>query len=123
VRNVAEAHVNAIEKGVNGTRYLLNYQDQFPMFLDIGKALHEEFKGTKYKPPTEELSYYLFKLFSICDKGAAASIPQWGYKFRVDRRKSIEELGIVYIPMKQSLVEMMHNMIDLGYIEDHRLKH
>jgi nucleoside-diphosphate-sugar epimerase len=122
VRNVAEAHVNAIEKGVNGTRYLLNFQDEFPTFLDMGLCLHEEFKDTKYKIPTEEVSYYLFRMITICDSRLKPFVPQWGMKCKVDRSKSIEHLGIVYTPMKKSMVEMAHNLIDLGYMEDHQQK-
>ena len=122
VRNVAEAHVNAIEKGVHGTRYLLNYQDDFPMLVELGKILAEEFKGTKYNPPTSELSFCLFKLVTICNKRLAFMEPQWGMKFRMDREKSIKDLGLEYIPLKQSLVEMAHNRIDIEYIEDKRLK-
>jgi nucleoside-diphosphate-sugar epimerase len=122
IRDVADAHVNALEKGVHGTRYLLNFQDDFPMIVDLGRILAEEFKGTKYKIPTEELGFYLFKLVSICDKRLSSFEPQWGMKFRLDREKSIKELGLVYIPLKQSLVEMAHNLIDLEYFEDRRLR-
>lgn len=47
-------------------------------------------------------------------------LPQWGKKFTIDRKKSIEHLGLNYVPLKQSLTQMSHNLIDLGYIEDKR---
>lgn len=120
VRDAADAHVNAIEKGVGGTRYLINYQDEFSPFLEFSNILLEEFKGTKYKIPSKEAPYCLIWIASICDKRLKPMLPMWGKKFKMDRRKSIEELGLHYIPLKTSLVEMAHNLIDLGYFEDLR---
>ena len=120
VRDVAEAHVNAIERGVDGTRYLLNCRDDFVPFLELGAILHEEFEGRGYKIPTKDAAYCLIWTISICDRRLRPFLPQWGKKFRVDRKKSIEQLGLNYTPVKRSLTEMAHNLIDLGYIEDKR---
>ena len=120
VRDVADAHVNAIERGVGGTRYLLNCRDNFIPFLEMGTVLHEEFKDKGYKIPTKEAPYCLIWLASVCDRRVKPLLPQWGKKFAVDRKKSLDELGLNYISLEQSLTQMTHNLIDLGYIEDKR---
>lgn len=67
VRDVADAHVNAIEGGVGGTRYLLNCRNDFIPFLEMGTVLHEEFKGKGYKIPNKDAGYCLIWMVSLCD--------------------------------------------------------
>ena len=44
----------------------------------------------------------------------------WGNIVNVDSTKSREVLGLEYRDTKKSIVEMAHNLIDQGYIEDLR---
>lgn len=48
--------------------------------------------------------------------------PLWGKKYTLDNSRSISELKLEYIPMKESLIEMANTMIDLGYLPDKRKK-
>ena len=121
VRDMATAHINAIEKGKNGTRYLTNRKDAY-FFMEVVKPLIEEFKGKIYKIPTKEAPYWMMRLASICDKSIKPMLPFYNLPYSVDTRKSTEELGLTYRPIEESAIEMAHNLIDLGYMEDLRNK-
>lgn len=122
VRDMATAHINAIEKGKNGTRYLTNSRKKSYFIIDLAKPLTEEFKDTKYKIPTKEASYYLFRIIAICDSRMKPMIPVYGLEYDVEDQKTREELGVTYRTLDESVIEMAHNLIDLGYMEDHRKK-
>ena len=122
VRDMATAHINAIEKGKNGTRYLTNIRKESFFFIDITLLLSKEFKDTKYKIPTSEAGSCLFKMLSICDKRLKPFVPVYGLKYEVDDQKTREELGVTYRTLDESVIEMAHNLIDLGYMEDFRKK-
>ena len=55
-------------------------------------------------------------------KEASMIKPLWGKKYTLDNSRSISELKLEYIPMKESLIEMANTMIDLGYLPDKRKK-
>ena len=121
VRNVAEAHVNAIEKGVNGARYLMNCQEDFIWLKDWTKVLKDEFEGTEYKASIKEAPYCLLWMSSICDNSLNQFLVIYGKKFSCEQKRVQEDLGVNYISMEQSTKEMAHNLIDIGYIEDKRI--
>ena len=122
VRNVAEAHVNAIQKGVNGARYLMCCQDDFLSFKEIADILNQEFKGTNYKIPTSEAPYYMIWMMSFCDNRSKMYLPVYGKQFYVDQKRVTKELEVDYISLEDSLKSFVHNLIDIKYFEDRRIK-
>jgi len=40
----------------------------------------------------------------------------WGIKWKIENRKSIQDLEIDYIPLKRSLLDMIPTMISKGYL-------
>ena len=64
--------------------------------MDIANILREEFASKGYTIPDKEVGEGKFVVF--------------------DNSKTKEELGINFIPLKQSLIEMAYTMIDMGLI-------
>ena len=121
VRDVAAAHVIAIEKGRSGERYILTNQFEATFMVDMCKILNEEFSKYKYKITIKEANYCLMWCLSLFDSAVAALLPIYGKLMKLSNKKSVEELGMKYIDVKTSILEMGHNLIDIGYIDDKRI--
>ena len=117
VRDVAFAHVAAIEKGKDGNRYILSeYEGQ--SFLTLASTLKREFSGSSYQLPTREAPRWVVWLMSILDRRLEQSLPTYGHSFCFDNTRSKDELGVKYRDLSQSIVEMANNLIDINYIKD-----
>ena len=117
VRDVAEAHVTAIEKGQDGHRYILA-ENRPKSFLEIANVLRTKFgkHPYRYQLPTNEAPYFVVLLMSYFDERLKFALPKYGQSFGYDNSKSIRELGITYRNTDQSLIEMADNLIDIDYI-------
>jgi dihydroflavonol-4-reductase len=117
VGDVADAHfAAAFTKSASG-RYIISGHDTgFPEFASI---LRRRF-GSRFPFPTRTLPKFLVWLVApIVDKSLTRKIVSRnvGVPFRADNGKSVRELGMVYRPLEESLVEMFQQMIDSGLVE------
>lgn len=49
-------------------------------------------------------------------------LPTWGVEWSMDNTRSKEVLGIEYPDMKQEILDMVENLIELGVIENKKPK-
>lgn len=112
VRDAADAHLNAIEKGRDGERYLivnsLNSTSLEAMSLYLTKHFLPEGYGgyiSTFSKPVVWLGALFSTNFRMCKylntKG-----------FRMDNSKSVEELGMDYIGVKEMLRDTGRCLID-----------
>ena len=113
VRNVAEAHIKAGFTPTAKGRYIVSGQNA--SFLDIAKPLQESFK--EFPIPTKTapkwLIWLLAPIIGVTRKFVTHNI---GYPMKVDNSKSIQELGLSYIPMEQTVNEFFKQLVDEGCI-------
>ena len=97
VRNVAEAHINALLRAdkADGKRFILSDESFF--FIDVANILREEFASKGYTIPDNEVGE--------------------GKLITFDSSSTKQDLGINFIKIKKSVIEMTYKMIDLGMIE------
>lgn len=99
IRDVARAHVNAIEKNeAVGNRYLLSSNEGYSM-LELAQMIRDE----------EDLSEFRDQL---PDK----QVGEFAYRPKLSHAKAEKELGIEFKPVKQSVVDMARALISLGIV-------
>ncbi|CAI2373107.1 unnamed protein product [Moneuplotes crassus] len=114
VQDVAQAHVNAIEKGKDGGRYPLangNYK-----FLELMLVISEEYSDQGYKILNKEISKILAWIVSFFNKDVAFFLTCWNIKAEVDGSFAAEELGIEYKSMKESVLEACKSLIEFDLV-------
>lgn len=103
VREVVAAHIKAAENPAAHGRYLVARGDMVT-FLDISKAFRKLHKSMLL--PTWQLPTFLVRiigpLFGLTQKFISRN---FGVRFAVDNRRSVEELGIVYRPYEETLAD------------------
>jgi nucleoside-diphosphate-sugar epimerase len=117
VRDVAKAHIQALETGRDGGRYIVSHSNSFS-FSDIGDVLRDKYKNADHVFPTYEIPFFVVWCLSWFDKRFACMIPKYDCVYSVDNRKSIDELGVEYQDVSESICQMADNLIDIGYIQD-----
>ena len=66
IRDVAQAHINALEvDGIHGWRFLIGQESLW--MEEISKILHDEFSQYGYRPPTKVFGYCPLKFISFFD--------------------------------------------------------
>lgn len=83
VRDVAKAHIEAMEKPVAGQRFLLISTGIW--FKDIGQILADGFRKHGYSPPTVEAPYWLLWLVAIFDSHVQIAVKRWGIVSQVSQ--------------------------------------
>jgi nucleoside-diphosphate-sugar epimerase len=108
VRDVATAHVRAAEMSGAKGRYIISGSRMTP-FLEISKFL----KRVHDKPaliPSWHMPHLLFRLLAplggMSQKWVSAN---WGILFAVDNKRSIEELGVKYRPVEETLLDHLES--------------
>jgi len=96
VRDVAEAHVRAAENPKSHGRYLLGSSVGISQ-LEYTKILIKSGKYSKYPIPTTEISPVLRVI-------------------RVDHSKAEKELGMKWISVEQTLIDMADSLIQFGIV-------
>jgi nucleoside-diphosphate-sugar epimerase len=112
VRDVAAAHVEAIEREGAEGRYILRADGRW--LVEIARTLATHYPD--YPIPTRKLPGVVALLASPLIKQLRFHY-LWHNLNRIDRvanRKSIEELGLSYRPVEQSILDTAQSMIDLG---------
>ncbi|KAK9479866.1 hypothetical protein V1514DRAFT_219422 [Lipomyces japonicus] len=94
VRNVAEAHVNAIDNPKTDNQRYFIVAGQFT-FQNIANIVRKQFPEIKDKVP----------------KGDPENSEPNNF-FNVDNKKSIKDLGIEYISLEKSIVDLTKQLVD-----------
>lgn len=109
VRDVAEMHLRAVTMKPKSGRFI-TAEGTYEMAF-MGKVLHDEFRKYGYKPNKKKLKYCVAKMASCCSKELKPILKQWGKNVKCDNSKSKKELGMEYMDMKQSIIEMAHSLV------------
>ncbi|MFJ2886912.1 NAD-dependent epimerase/dehydratase family protein [Streptomyces sp. NPDC087305] len=104
VRDVADAHIAAAENPEAHGRYIVA-DARMASFLDMSRALRKHFPR-EYRLPRHGLPHWPVRVL-----GPAFGLTQdyirkhLGIRFPVDNRRGIEELGITYRPLEETLLD------------------
>lgn len=115
VRDVADAHINALTaKG--DERYALT--EGTYSVKDLSLMIEKDFKGFGYKVATKELCTTLAWLLKNFNKDLKFFYSFWKHRCHIKNDKAVEELGIEFRNISESINEMIYSMIELGMVED-----
>jgi len=102
VREVAYAHISAANLPEAKGRYIL-CDRQMSSFLEISTILRQ-FAGSPWWMPRHQIPNFLVRLigplFGLSQKWMALNL---GVRFESDNHRSIEELGVTYRPLEDTL--------------------
>ncbi len=114
VRDIAKAHIKAgYTAGAKGRFIVCN---ESATFLEMGNILRDQF-GDKYQFPKRKapkaMMWLMAPLVGISRKFVAKNV---GIPLKIDNSKSKKELGMGYIPLKQTLTEQFQQLVDDGLV-------
>ena len=114
VREVAAAHVEALERPEASGRYILNKQALW--LQQMGQMVAPEFPD--HRVPTGKLPNFVMYAAGLFDKRVS-----WGFLRRTlnreitfDGERVTRELGVTYRPMEQTLVDTCRSLLELGVV-------
>jgi nucleoside-diphosphate-sugar epimerase len=119
VRDVADAHLKALE-AKPFERYALN-TGTFK-FGEIGTMINDNFSNMGYSVSHKDMYTATAWLAGFFDSDVASMYADWGIKVHVKNDKARKELGMEFIPVKDSIIEMCYSMMDHKLVEDKRPK-
>jgi dihydroflavonol-4-reductase len=115
VREVAEAHVKAGFLPEAHGRHILCARSV--SLLELGTMLRNAF-GSRFPFPQKTVPKPIVWLVApFLGVTRAVVKKSFGYPFRGDHTKSVEQLGIQYRPVEDSVVEFFQQMIDAGAVK------
>lgn len=110
VRDVAEAHILALEKDVAiGQRYLV--ADDFFWMSDVADILREAFPDFPSRIPSGELPNWLVHLLSLINTPLRQILVDLGKRRMVSSDKAKTELGWTPIPARDSIIASTESLI------------
>lgn len=116
VRDVARAHIEAGFNPKAHGRYITSGHNT--SLFEIAQILREHF-GDKYPFPKREVPKWLVWLTGpLMDSSITRQFitKNVDWPFRVDNRKSIEDLGMTYRPLKDSVIDLFQQLLDSGQV-------
>eukprot|EP00826_Nyctotherus_ovalis_P045515 TRINITY_DN5048_c0_g1_i10.p1 TRINITY_DN5048_c0_g1~~TRINITY_DN5048_c0_g1_i10.p1 ORF type:complete len:342 (-),score=93.95 TRINITY_DN5048_c0_g1_i10:120-1145(-) len=117
VRDVALAHVKALEKAeTDGQRYVC-FSGEYLWMEEIAKVLKAEFEQYGYKIEGKVLDECPDK-----DPNSFLNV-RWGKNYKLTNEKIRKDLGIEFIKAKDSVKAMGYSMIAQGLVPDLIKKH
>lgn len=117
VREVAEAHLRAAFRPEASGRYLVSGHNGF--MPELGEILKARFGQDGYPFPKRVLPKFAAWLVGpIVDKTITRQFVarNVNHPIEVDASKSIKELGIVYRPLADTMVDMFQQLSDAGIV-------
>lgn len=114
VREVASAHCAAGFEHEAYGRYIVSSKNS--NFTEIAEILRSQF-GDQYPIPRRVLPKILVWLLGpLTDSALTRKVVSRnvGYPVRFENRRSVEDLGVAYRPIRESLVEMFQQLIKDG---------
>lgn len=119
VRDAAIAHIRAMEKKeTNGKRYLI--VSETVSAEQTVNILRKEFARYGYRFPILKVGKLAATLASFYNPMFKLFLSVIGHRYEISNKKSVEELGIDYIPVQRSLVDLVYSMMDKKIIQDKR---
>ena len=114
VRDVASAHIKAgFTPAASGRHILANGEARL---IDIADILRKRF-GDDYPFPRRQAPKFLFWLIApIFDMHRNFASKNIGYRIKLDNSYSKEDLGMVYIPIEQTVQEHFQQILDDGLL-------
>ncbi len=114
VRDVAMAHALALEKPDAEGRYILHHEGLW--MQEVAKRIAPHFP--QYKVPTGRLPNLAMYAVGLFSKRVSFG---WvrrnlGRRHLVNNRKSIDDLGVTYRPMDETLLDTCKSFIELGLV-------
>eukprot|EP01084_Bolivina_argentea_P285506 489621_1 len=118
VRECAYAHISSMMKSkdiVNGKRYMIGAQNLW--WNDIAIILKDKY-GDKYGTHTNDGGYWLYYIISLFNPVMKYSfIEPWDAITLVDNQPSINDLGVPYRPVQETVIECAESMIQFEMIK------
>lgn len=114
VRDVAKAHIKAgFTESANGRYLTSGHNTSFP---EMAKPLKAHFGKAYPFPPMTSPKPIVWLVGPLLDKSLTRVMisRNVGHPFVADNSKSINELGMSYRPMEESLVEFFQQLVDNG---------
>lgn len=118
VRDVAEAHVKAMERPEvsRGKRYVLVENSYF--LDEITEILDGEFSTFGYRFNKNNMWRSLFWVGGLFSNDLAVWKNRWGRKYLFDHGNSVKDLGIEYKSIRETVVSCGYDYIKKGYIKN-----
>lgn len=117
VRDVARAHIVAMEKSeCSGNRYILASGINLN-FHDIAQILAEEFEPQGYKIGKRRIPKFVAWFGSFFSNEFKLLLPMIGKNVELVNTKMINELGIQPQPVKKTVLDTAYSLIELGLVE------
>ena len=117
VRDVAQAHIVAMEKPESsGNRYILASGTNLN-FHEIIQILAEEFQHQGYKIGKKKLPKFVAWFGSFFSNEFKMVLPMIGKNVEFDNTKMVKELGIQPRQAKETVRDTAHSLIEIGLVE------
>lgn len=115
VRDVADAHVNALEIPQASGRYLLSSVNM--SVLEMAQIMKQHFPH-RTKIPQRNMPNFLMYLIALFDKRVNFAFLRRNLDqvSLFDHTRSVEELKICYRPKEQSIIDTCQSMLDGGLV-------
>jgi len=121
VRDVAKAHVLAMESPISGgNRYICAGDEIF--FKDMAQYLADEFNQYGYGVKPRNLPDCLVSFFALFDAETKEIKPLIGSDIRVSNKNIRSDLGMTFRKLESSVVEMAYDLIAIGVIKKDKTK-
>lgn len=117
VRDLAEAHIKAAFTPEAKGRYIISAHNTD--LLEMGLTLREKY-GRRFPIPKKAMPKWLVWLVGpFVNKGMTRKMVSLNVDlpWRADNSKAINELGMQYRPLKESMEDFFQQMIDSGYLK------
>jgi dihydroflavonol-4-reductase len=113
VRDVATAHVSALEKpSIVGRRCILAAEGM--RFLDVGNILGKAFPDRRARMPKGELPDWFIRAVAVVNPTIRAALPELGPVPQFSNATAREVLGITFRPAAEAIVAMGRSLTTLG---------
>jgi len=117
VRDVAEAHVNALEAPA-GKRYVTSGDSLY--IQEIAQIIKDEFPDQNFKVSTRVMPKLLAKFLCLFNPYLKQNMPRWGKKIKFDSSLAEEHLNFKARPARESIRDMVNSMIEKEYIKGNK---
>ena len=115
VRDVAEAHVRAMEAPVAAGQRLV-CSGEFYWLADVARVLKAHLAARGYKIVTRELPNWAVRLVALIDSSARSIVPQLGERKVIDASRLAATLDWRPRPADQSIRDTADSLIELGVV-------
>ena len=104
VREVAQAHIAAAKTSSAHGRYILA-ENHMTSFIEIAKILRKVHKKPRLLPWAQVPNWLIRPIGPLFGLTQQYMTNHFGIRFRVDNQRSIDELGVRYRPISETLID------------------